>query len=407
METEKKHIKILDNIAEWSLYTLIFVLPFSKSLIEVTIAAALAAVIIKKMFLRERLFDRSVINIILCVFLLASLASIFNSQYISLSVRAFFAKILKFAALFLIAKEIMNTREKLARFTIIAAASCALILFDGFVQYFFLHADLLHAYPAFNFVWTNPSFLGAPTASFPFPNDFAAWILVFIFPAGAYLFFGKKEWLKTSFSAMIFAALFYFLILTKVRGAWLSFIGALGCLAFLKPRTIGVILLIVLLLGGGLAYKKMVPYAVSLTSVNTREAMWQTGWKIFKEHPILGNGVNTFFNKFKMARQDEDRGKRGSYAHNCYLQMACDTGLLGLLSFLAFAAAVLLKSFLSLRSAKDVFLYSLILGISLGLAAFLLHSAVDTDLYSLPLAALFWLSAGVLLSAVKLSESAA
>ena len=85
--------------------------------------------------------------------------------------------------------------------------------------------------------------------------------------------------------------------------------------------------------------------------------------------------------------------------------MACDSGLLGLFSFIGFCAALLFKSFRSLKRAKDPVLYSLILGIGLGLFAFLLHSAVDTDLYSLPMAALFWLTSGILLSAVKISES--
>ncbi len=406
MKIEKKYINIADSIAEWSIYIMIFVLPFSKSLIEVTIITALAGIIIKKCLAGEKVFNKNAISIALCIFLLASLVSICNSQYMALSLRAFFAKILKFAALFLAVTEIINTRKKLTNFIIIALASCALILIDGLVQYFFTHIDLLHSYPSFNFEWTKPYFLGVPTASFPYPNDFAAWMLIFIFPVGTYLLFCKKEWLKSSFAAVIFVVLLYSLILTKVRGAWASLIGALGALALLKPKTIGIILLIILILGAVLVHKELVPYAMNLTSINARETIWQAGWTIFKEHPIIGNGVNTFFNKFKMARQDEDRGKKGSYAHNCYLQMACDTGLFGLLAFLLFVAAVLLKSFRSLRSAKDPFLYSLILGISLGLVAFLLHSAVDTNLYSLPLAALFWLSAGVLLSVIKLNEPA-
>ena len=405
MRIEKRYINIFNKIAEWSLYTMIFVLPFSKSLIEFTIVTALISVIIKKVSTGERLFDRSAINAFLCIFALASLVSILNSQYMALSIRAFFTKILKFAALFLLAKEIINTRERLARFMIVALASCVLILTDGFIQYFFLHVDLLHNYPTFNFVWTYPSFLGAPTASFPFPNELAAWAIVFIFPIGTYLFFGKRERVKTYFLAALFLILLYTLILTKVRGAWASFLGAVGFLAILKPKTIGVVLLILLILGSLLISKQLMPYAVSLTSVHARSAMWETSWTIFKEHPIIGNGVNTFFNKFKMARQDADQGKKGSYAHNCYLQIACDSGVIGLFSFLGFVAAVLFKAFRSLKTVKDPFLYSLILGIGLGLIAFLLHSAVDTNLYSLPMATLFWLSAGILMAAVEISQS--
>lgn len=406
MKHEKQYvIKILDIISEWSLYVMIFVLPFSKSLIEITIVSALISFIAKKMIMREKLLNNSAINMLLGIFIIASLVSIINSQYLALSIRAFFTKILKFAALFLITTQIITTRKKLVRFVTIALASCVLILVDGVIQYFFLHYDLLHGYKTFNYVTINPSFLGAPTASFPFPNDFAAWILIFIFPIGAYLIFGKTGKSAKAMPVFIFIALFYFLVLTKVRGAWFSFIGAMGFLAFLKPKTTGIILLIILVLGAVLAYEELLPYVISMTSVNNRGTMWSTAWDIFSEHPIIGSGVNTFFNSFKMARQDQDRGKRGSYAHNCYLQMACDTGLFGLFSFLAFAGAVLYRGFSSLKNIKDPFLYSMTLGIGLGLVAFLIHSAVDTNLYSLPLAALFWLSSGILLATVKIAES--
>ena len=403
--SENRFCGYLDKIAAWSLYVMIFALPFSKSIIEITIVTALVSVVAKKALAREKLLNKNTVNVFLGIFILASLISVFNSYDIALSIRAFFTKILKFAALFLITGEIIDTRKKLANFVIIAVSSCVLILIDGAIQYFFLHKDILHSYPVFNYAPTVPSFLGAPTASFPFPNDFAAWILIFIFPTGAYLFFGKAAPVKKYMISTLFFALFYFLVLTKVRGAWVSFLGGLGFLAFLKPKVAGGILLIALMFGTVLAHKQLLPYAGSLTTLKDRGSMWVTGWAIFKEHPIIGNGVNTFFNKFKMERQDEDRGKRGSYAHNCYLQMACDIGLFGLFSFIGFAAAVLFRGFRSLKAVREPFLYSLILGLGLGLAAFLLHSAVDTNLYSLPLATLFWLSAGVLLAAVKLTES--
>lgn len=396
---------VLDKIAEWSLCIMIFALPFSKSLIEITIVTALVSVIIKKTVRGEKLLDKSTANILLGIFLLASMVSIVNSQYLALSIRAFFTKLLKFAALFLVTIEIIDTKKKLVRFMFFALASCVLILADGFIQYFFLHVDILRGYTAFKFVLSDPSSLGAPTASFPFPNDFAAWILMFLFPVGAYIVFGKSRLYEKSAAAAIFIALLYSLVLTRVRGAWFSFIAALGLIAVLKPKSLGILLLIIVILGTVLAYKQMLPYAIALTSVNDRGTMWNVGWSIFKEHPIIGNGVNTFFNKFKMSRQDSDRGQKGSYAHNCYLQMACDTGLLGLLSFLAFVGVVLCRGFGSLKNIKDPFLYSMALGIGLGLAAFLVHSAVDTNLYSLPLAALFWLSSGILIATLKIAEA--
>src|SRR3989338_7240426 len=103
-------LALFDKIAEWSLYILIFVLPFSKSLVEITIVTGILSLVSKKIIRKERFFSESTrIDIFLYIFLAASLLSLFNTQYICLSLRAFFSKSLKFAALFLITKEIINT----------------------------------------------------------------------------------------------------------------------------------------------------------------------------------------------------------------------------------------------------------------------------------------------------------
>jgi putative inorganic carbon (HCO3(-)) transporter len=82
------------------------------------------------------------------------------------------------------------------------------------------------------------------------------------------------------------------------------------------------------------------------------------------------------------------------YAHNCYLQVAAETGLVGLAAFLW-----LLWSLMS-QLAKAAFKTSLkehviLLGCFAGLLAFLIQSAVDTNFYSLRQAALFWVVSGL------------
>ncbi len=399
-------ISVLDRLSVWSIYLLIFALPFSKSIVEITIVTAIICVVLKILLLKEDIFRvKKIENKLLYIFLFVSGLSIFNSYAPLFSVKALFSKSLKFAALFLITSRCIDTRKKLKNFIITASISCAIILIDGLTQYYITHIDFLHSYPSFKYVWAKPLELGAVTASFPFPNDFAAWLLVFIFPIGMYVMFGKGGLKARIFFAFLLAGALYSLAITRVRGAWAAFMLAIGILFFSKLGKMGVVLLAVILLFTLFVNPNLRGYVTSLTSAADRATMWNVGWEIFKEHPIMGNGVNTFFEKFKINRLDQDRGKKGSYAHNCYLQMACDTGLAGLLSFLAFVTALFLKGFRCLKRVKGPFFYSLISGILLGLAAFLLHSAVDTNLYSLPLAALFWLSAGMLMAVVKLAEA--
>lgn len=395
-----------DKIAEWSIYILIFALPFSKSIVEITIVTALISLIFKKAIDRKSVvFDYRNINIALLIYLAFSLISLFNSQYIDISLRALFSKALKFAVLFFIVKEIINTRTKLNNFMIMALVSCFVILVDGFIQHFITYSDLLHNYPSFDYRSWAPSNTSFPTASFPFPNDLASWIIVFIFPVGAFAFWGRSDWRMSAISVLALVGLLYLLLLTKARGAFAGFLVAFGVLSVIKMKRLGIILMAVFIMSPFLINRELLPHILSMGSMKDRSVMWQNGMKIFEKHPIIGNGINTFFVEYREARSDEDKGKRGSYAHNCYLQMACDTGILGLLSFLVFVAMLISRGFSALKKIKDPLLYSLILGINLGLIAFLTHSAVDTNLYSLPLAALFWLSAGLLLAVIKIAES--
>ncbi len=406
MGLANKVAAFLDKIAEWAIYILIFTIPFSKSIIEIVIVVSLVSLVLKKIVLKEGFSaDYKYINIFLVIYLAFSALSLYNTQYMNLSLRALFSKSFKFAALFFIIKEIINTRTKLNNFITMAFLSCIIILGDGFIQYFITHKDFLLNYPAFYYVPAAPNGITFPTASFPFPNDFAAWIIVFVFPVAAFAFWAKAGWQRSALAALALAGLLYSLILTKVRGALIGFLIAFGILSCIKLKRVGVVLMILFILSPFVINKALVPHIFSMGSMNDRSVMWQNGMKIFEKHPIIGNGLNTFFVEYREIRNDSDRGKRGSYAHNCYLQMAAEIGLLGLAFFLLFVTAVLAAGFRALKTTKDPLYYSLIMGILLGLIAFLIHSAGDTNLYSLPLAALFWLSAGILLATVKLAGS--
>jgi len=403
----EKFLAPLDKIAEWALYIIIFTLPFSKSIVEVFIAVGIFSLLVRKIILRERFFPNTYVEITLYIFVAASLISIFNTQHsqLGLSARAFFSKTLKFAALFLIAKEIINTREKLTNFVIMAALSCFIILVDCFVQYYITHVDFLHNYTSFLYSPDRPSVRGVPTASFPFQNDFASWIVVFIFPALCLAIFAKRNFLKTAFAISNFIGLAYALVLTKVKGAWIGCVVSFLILSIIKLKKVAWGVLFVAVLATLYINSARISDAVFTVSLKDRSVMWKNSMTIFMHHPIIGNGLNTFYDNYMKVRQDDMRNKHGSYAHNCYLQMAAETGLVGLAAFLAFVTALLLKGFRSLRGIKDSFYYSIVLGAGLGLVAFLVHSAGDTNLYSLPLAALFWLSAGILMATVKIAES--
>ena len=61
-----------------------------------------------------------------------------------------------------------------------------------------------------------------------------------------------------------------------------------------------------------------------------RPVFWKNAVSIIRSSPICGTGLNTYL---RVIKRNPDQ-KTWWYAHNCYLQLAAETGLLGLACFL-------------------------------------------------------------------------
>ena len=70
-------------------------------------------------------------------------------------------------------------------------------------------------------------------------------------------------------------------------------------------------------------------------SVNLRFVLWQTTLKMFLAHPLLGTGLGTWHAIYPAYRPDADNSTYGYYAHNDYLQILQETGLIGAAIFTA------------------------------------------------------------------------
>lgn len=128
-----------------------------------------------------------------------------------------------------------------------------------------------------------------------------------------------------------------------------------------------------------------------------RATMWNTAWAMIGSKPWLGLGYNTFMANY--GNFASDRNVWPAYAHNCYLQIAAETGVVGLSAFAAFLVLAIRLWWRALQSSAglsdgDRFSHTLLAGLVAGLIAFLVQSTFDTNLYALRQAVLFWSLAG-------------
>ena len=179
------------------------------------------------------------------------------------------------------------------------------------------------------------------------------------------------------------------LFLTFSRGAWLSFfvVGVLSLFVFEKKRlSIAGLVVFSLCLVLVPALRDRL-YLLIQGADAGRLGIWKIAFDLFRESPWLGKGVGVFMD-YMHARSDAEI----QYAHNCYLQILAETGIVGFATFTWFLVEVLKKGYRTMRQSTSM-LYTALL---LGFVAFLIHAFFDTQLYSLKLSILFWLLAGFL-----------
>jgi O-antigen ligase len=127
-------------------------------------------------------------------------------------------------------------------------------------------------------------------------------------------------------------------------------------------------------------------------SVGKRAAMRHDSWRIFRDHPWTGTGLGTLPIVFPAYETLYD-GKIVNHAHNDYLEMLADTGLVGALCCAWFLGVLFFYSLRQLLVVDRSFAAALHLSGLVACCGFLVHSLVDFNLHMPGNALLFFLVA--------------
>ncbi len=123
-----------------------------------------------------------------------------------------------------------------------------------------------------------------------------------------------------------------------------------------------------------------------------RASMRQDTWRLFLDHPILGTGLGTFEMVFPAYDSLYD-GKIVNHAHNDYLEVLAETGMVGGLCCLWFLGVVLLNALKGTAESEESFGSVLNLAGLVACCGILIHSLVDFNLHIPANALLFLVSA--------------
>lgn len=135
-----------------------------------------------------------------------------------------------------------------------------------------------------------------------------------------------------------------------------------------------------------------------------RLGYWRVGWRMFRDHVLTGTGFGTFgalYPKYQTLEEDDVRA-----AHNDFLQILSETGLVGFIPFASFVGALLLSLAHGMRGGRTIEDALLRGGFLAGIAAFLVHCVVDFNFYNPALAMLFFMAAGLGCAVAGLGDAA-
>jgi len=167
------------------------------------------------------------------------------------------------------------------------------------------------------------------------------------------------------------------MLMSWSRGAWVGVAASVAVVTVLRSRRallVGLVVVVagalVLAMGGGQyvpaalvqRMADLVPFAsgVDLTSVEVndanwavleRMAHWQAAARMFNDHPWIGVGIGNYpvaYSSYAIGRWRDPLG----HAHNYYLNIAAEAGLVGFVTYLALLAACLIEAWRVIRRTR-------------------------------------------------------
>lgn len=227
-------------------------------------------------------------------------------------------------------------------------------------------------------------------STFIYPNIYASF-LISMMPFLFFLFLNENKNLLGIFSIFIFSLCFFNLILTESMGGILVFLFVFHIIFLqvilneIKFKKILPFFLLIEVFIIFLGYHfKILPHIHSLID---RILYWKASIKIIPLNPFFGIGPENFqyyFLKFKLPE-----GLEAKHAHNLFLEIFVENGIIGVFLFFSFLIYIMNISF---KERKDKYLS---LGIFYLLLSLFLHNLIDFDFYDPSVAVLFFVFGGL------------
>lgn len=383
----KNRVNLVDN----GLYTTIFWLPFINIITYIGMLVSFFSSPGKsKLLTKKNRLDYTIMLFVVMIFL-----SVLTSMNKMLSIYGFIAFIAYPIAYFIFANNL--SEENLSKILKLIMISSSIVIIFGVVQPL-LPNSILYRNDALFINLQTWEGKGMATSTLGHPNALAGY-LVLILPLIA-CFFIQKPSLKMG---IIFILGLACLILTSSRAAWIGFgVGFLVLLITKKKKILLLMLLVFLIPFFTLpALNIHLKSVLDASTYGERLTAWRTSLNIVRHYPLTGTGINTFYELYPRFRLPESGTmERICHAHNVFLHLGAETGLLGTGAFCVLLILFFNMSWKVYRTASAIpdgnSHQWIVLGLMAGAAGFIVHNLGDYLFSHSQIGILFWIMMGIM-----------
>jgi len=390
-----KVLKVLESILYWAIIIFPFSMGISNGFMNTFQGFIIVAFLLKQIIKKECIFSQTSINIPLLALFLITFFSLFYSDFPKDTIKGGILRLLQYIIiLFALIKEVKD-KKHIWRIIFAIIAGLVFVSVDAIWQVS-TGKDFVRGY--------EPSVLIGlvrATASFSDPNTLGVYLSALaplFFGLALYYFKGYKRVLVGVFSLLVligiavpysrptllatYVALLFLTIVKKSKWLTTGLIVFILIAPFLLPKSVK-------------QFAKEVNYnPVRFMCNDDRIAIFRNSVQMIKASPVLGHGANTFMKNYKKYKESpEHLGIVTSdfcYAHQNFLQVAGDIGLLGLGIFIWLFFELFKGCAAIYKKLDDQEFKIILLSLIACLIAFLVNGLTESSLNSARVAGIFW-----------------
>ncbi|MBL0385471.1 O-antigen ligase family protein [Tumebacillus sp. ITR2] len=244
------------------------------------------------------------------------------------------------------------------------------------------------------------------------PNALGGY-MVLITPIALSLAIHAKDWLKRSLYGIVALFLMYTMVMTYSRGAWIGFVAGMALYTVItRNKWLAGIGILGLVAAPFVAHDVVSRLTLAFTpeylakSANKgRVEFWGRAIKIWLKNPVFGTGIGTAGDS--VATRHNMPG--ATWIDNQYVKLLAETGIVGLLTYLAMLFAPVINGAKSVFGSKQkgTYLYALNAGITAALFGMIVENVTAAIIEDLNVTTHFWVLIAILYVGVRMAREKA